>query len=142
MRKMQDKLQRVVRRNENEAVARWTPFEGQRHTHVVPDTQETVAYSAAEKQTDAPGGMAMSHNNELPPGYHIDEQQGHNGRFTPVQLAGVGDVQGHLTDRTLREGYFVAAMDPAEDMYSGEHQVGFYGDAGGFVERNNMLDRL
>jgi hypothetical protein len=33
-------------------------------------------------------------------------------------------------------------MGMTDDLYTGEHCDHFYGDADGFVERNNYLDRL
>ena len=59
----------------------------------------------------------------------------------PQALAGENDP----TDpgrAALPEGKVKLPMGGADDMYTGEHVDHFYGDAGGFAERNNYLDRL
>jgi hypothetical protein len=54
-------------------------------------------------------------------------------------------VQAGSTDPTgvsgLDKGYDRKDMKGTDDLYTGEHADLFYGDAGGFVERNNYLDR-
>ena len=73
--------------------------------------------------------------NQMPVGDMIEGAD-----LTLVQ-AGIGDVTeiNHATG--LRDGFQVLPMGGADDMYTGEHVDHFYGDVGGFVERNNYLDR-
>lgn len=59
----------------------------------------------------------------------------------PLLVAGQTDVTNASETPTLRAGYLKHDMVAADDMYTMEHQDLFYGDAGGFVERNNYLDR-
>lgn len=78
---------------------------------------------------------------QMPPGY---EASGPMDRFTNV-IAGEtspSDRRMNLEgDTNIRRGYGLAKMKGTDDQYTGEHADQFYGDAGGFVERNNYLDR-
>jgi hypothetical protein len=56
-------------------------------------------------------------------------------------LAGSTDVSNMSKIEALRKGFTKAEMKGTDDQYTGEHCDLFYGDAGGFVERNNYLDR-
>ena len=61
----------------------------------------------------------------------------------PLSLAGDTDVScGQTTPETLVKGFEKIGMKGCDDQYTGEHVDHFYGDAGGFVERNNYLDRM
>lgn len=66
-----------------------------------------------------------------------------DGRTTdmPLSLGGQTDVTNHLTQPAIVKGFTKAPMKGTDDQYTGEHCDLFYGDAGGFVERNNYLDR-
>lgn len=86
-------------------------------------------------------GNPMPWNGEKfnkPPMINIDD-----GRTTymPLSLAGQTDVTDHLTPKALKDGFTKHEMKGTDDQYTGEHTDLFYGDAGGFVERNNYLDR-
>lgn len=60
----------------------------------------------------------------------------------PLSIAGTTDVSGKQADlKAQHEGYSLGDMGMTDDLYTGEHVDLFYGDAGGFVERNNYLDR-
>lgn len=80
--------------------------------------------------------------NDMPPGMFIDNQ-------SPSTTDGFGYRFGDgptgpeqvITQEDIRNGYRMETMSPIEDMYTNEHTEAFYGDAGGFVERNNYLDR-
>lgn len=56
-------------------------------------------------------------------------------------LAGSTDVTDNVNMADLRRGFDNHDMRGTDDLYTGEHADLFYGDAGGFVERNNYLDR-
>lgn len=55
--------------------------------------------------------------------------------------AGATDVTDDVNPWVFRQGFNKKRMAGTDDMYTGEHADQFYGDAGGFVERNNYLDR-
>ena len=58
-----------------------------------------------------------------------------------LSLAGETDVSPHVHKKALLYGFTKHDMMGHDDQYTGEHVDLFYGDSGGFVERNNMLDR-
>lgn len=86
----------------------------------------------------------------LPPGMDIEDQEftdqrefNHsvNGNFPRGRHA--GDVSGHELDASaLRKGFSKKKLLQTDDEYSREHNDAFYDDVGGFIERNNMLDRM
>ena len=60
----------------------------------------------------------------------------------PLVLAGTTDVTNLVSDKALGGvGFVKQEMKGTDDQYTGEHMDLFYGDAGGFVERNNYMDR-
>lgn len=78
---------------------------------------------------------------QMPPGYDasgpcdsFQSVSGSPGDVTDKALNLEGEAQ-------IQKGYGKARMKGTDDMYTGEHADQFYGDAGGFVERNNYLDR-
>ncbi len=61
----------------------------------------------------------------------------------PFVLSGESDVSCcQVEPENLGKGYQKVEMKGCDDQYTGEHVDHFYGDAGGFVERNNYLDRM
>jgi len=80
----------------------------------------------------------VPHNrHELPP-LNIDAATQKN---MPLVLAGSTDVTDSVNPADLKRGFDLHPMLMTDDQYMGDHQDHFYGDAGGFVERNNYLDR-
>jgi hypothetical protein len=59
----------------------------------------------------------------------------------PLVLAGSTDVTDNVNPSDLKRGFDIHPMLMTDDQYMGDHQDHFYGDVGGFVERNNYLDR-
>lgn len=60
----------------------------------------------------------------------------------PLSIAGTTDVSGAQAELSAQhKGYSLGDMGMTDDLYTGEHVDLFYGDTGGFVERNNYLDR-
>lgn len=60
----------------------------------------------------------------------------------PLVLSGSTDISGgQVKPESLMKGFEKVEMKGCDDQYTGEHVDHFYGDAGGFVERNNYLDR-
>jgi hypothetical protein len=81
--------------------------------------------------------------NDMPPGMDISAQHGTQQPSMPFSLAGVTDVSCEdASAKALTEGFSTKKMKGCDDQYTGEHVDHFYGDAGGFAERNNYLDRL
>jgi hypothetical protein len=83
--------------------------------------------------------------NEMPNGMQIDlvmVTSLTNGM--PLSLAGSTDVTACCAPSALnnQKGYTKHEMKGTDDCYTGEHVDHFYGDSGGFVERNNYLDRM
>lgn len=58
-----------------------------------------------------------------------------------TSFGGDDDVSGGITPKSLEKGFERKDMKGTDDIYTGEHVDLFYGDAGGFAERNNYLDR-
>ncbi|MDB5975152.1 MAG: hypothetical protein JWR07_1912 [Nevskia sp.] len=86
-------------------------------------------------------GVPQPHDafNKMPPGYDASSALD---SFGTTHLAGSDDVSGGVTAKDVVRGYGKKKMGAADDQYTGEHVDLFYGDAGGFCERNNYLDRL
>jgi hypothetical protein len=87
--------------------------------------------------------------NSLPPGMDLDDQEVF--RNHPLATAGClqtgTQVTEDVTRESLKAGFDRKAMRPTDDMYTREHNDAFYDTVEvdgvvGFVERNNMLDRL
>ena len=88
--------------------------------------------------------------NSLPPGMDIEDQEFCDIRQMGINTAGnmtsalaQGDVTNfEVTADSLRKGFDKKALLQTDDEYTREHNDAFYDDVGGFVERNNYLDRL
>jgi hypothetical protein len=80
-------------------------------------------------------------------GMNIEDQARSEQHAMPRSLAGATDVSRDANPEALRNGYTRRACRPTDDEYTKAHQDAFYdeikvdGDVG-FVERNNVLDRL
>jgi hypothetical protein len=61
--------------------------------------------------------------------------------FASSPMAGDSDVSDNVNGKSLMEGFAKLPMKSYDDMASNEHVDPFYDDVGGFVERNNYLDR-
>ena len=80
--------------------------------------------------------------NTLPPGMEIDNQKRVQIENMPLAIGGRNDVSGKLeAPDSMDRGFTRLEMKGTDDQYTGEHVDHFYGDAGGYVERNNYLDR-
>ena len=104
-----------------------------------------------------PGGDAASRFmnnaaffNSLPPGMDIEDQEIVDIRRMGINVAGnmpTEYAQGDLTNNevsreSLRVGFHKKKLLQTDDVYTREHNDAFYDDVGGFVERNNMCDRM
>jgi len=79
--------------------------------------------------------------NSMPPGMDITRQFNTEQHQQPLALSGSTDVSKDTNPSALEHGFTKRTMKGCDDQYTGEHMDHFYGDAGGFVERNNYLDR-
>ena len=87
--------------------------------------------------------------NRLPPGQNIDAQEIADIHAQPMAGAlGSGtQVTDDVTTTSLRQGFDRKPLRPTDDQYTREHNDAFYDTievdgVEGFVERNNMLDRM
>ena len=96
-----------------------------------PAKEENETWTSFESQRRVSGGA----RNQMPPGM---EGEGHN---LPCTM-GEEDVSHDVNGQAFAQGFTKRKMHCTDDQYTGEHVDLFYGDAGGFAERNNYLDRL
>jgi hypothetical protein len=90
-----------------------------------PESQRVVRHAAAR--------------NEMPVGYDAESPAD---SFRDGGFAGSTDVTDDVNVPNMRKGFTKRPMGMTDEMYSNEHEYDFYGDAGGFVERGNVLDRI
>lgn len=97
-----------------------------------------------------PGSRAMNNAvgfNSLPPGTDLEDQEMTDQRRFDTVMSGASDVSRDFNAEAVAKGFQRKAMRPTDDEYSNAHVDAFYdeikvdGDVG-FVERNNVLDRL
>lgn len=129
---LQEKFQITVPPNhkaeDNEGA--WASFESARDVN---GTQEFCPANA--------GSVDMHRFNKMPPGMELHNQCDTEQRQMPLSMAGETDVSQDTNPTAFAEGFKKRDMKGDDDQYTGEHMDHFYGDAGGFVERNNYLDR-
>lgn len=92
-------------------------------------------------QSSNSGDQDTSKFNYLPPGMEIDNQQSAEIKAMPLVISSENDVSKDVNPQAFAEGFKNLELKAIDDQYTGEHVDHFYGDAGGFVERNNYLDR-
>ena len=80
--------------------------------------------------------------NYMPPGMELSNQTSAEINQMPLVMSGECDVSADTSPESLYKGFTRKHMAGSDDQYTGEHVDHFYGDAGGFTERNNYLDRL
>jgi hypothetical protein len=85
--------------------------------------------------------------NSTPPGMDIEDQELTDQRVFPMRMASEGDVTPDYSQKAMKTGFTAHKCCPTDDQYSNEHTDAFYDSVKvdgveGFVERNNMLDRL
>lgn len=85
--------------------------------------------------------------NGLPPGTDIEDQEMTDQRKFPFRMASEGDVTPDYSQKAMKTGYTPHNCCPTDDEYTNAHTDAFYDSikvdgVEGFVERNNMLDRL
>ena len=117
----------------------WADFSANRRVCRIPDTTEALRIPDMTKSAAAPTNMRMSHFNEMPPGYSATNQCGNVDNFRELSLAGATDATNHVTADTLMNGYFSAPL--SAEQFSNDREALFDDGVGGFVPRNNYLDR-
>lgn len=87
--------------------------------------------------------------NGLPPGSDITDQEMADVRVMPMggSLGSGTQVTDDVTEMSLEKGFDRKPLRPTDDQYTREHNDAFYDSitvdgVEGFVERNNMLDRM
>ena len=109
----------------------WVSFESAR------DDQSSVP--VFHQRTSAqPDGNKF---NMMPPGMDINNQCSAEINGMPLSMSGETDVSKDTSPGAFAKGFTKREMKGTDDQYTDEHVDHFYGDAGGFVERNNYLDR-
>lgn len=109
-------------------------------------SSEWVSFKKAEAKKDTPYGNNVFFGT-TPPGMDIEDQEIADIRQMQTHLAGEGDASGDTNRGALKAGFTRRDMRPTDDMYTREHNDAFYDEVSvdgdvGFIERNNMLDRL
>lgn len=107
---------------------------------VIPVKEEAGEKWVDVSSTRVRSGVPMPSDNfnQMPVGYDATSARASFGSC----LAGADDVSGGVTPKSLKQGFDRKPMNPADPQYTGEQAEQFYGDAGGFCERNNYLDRI
>ena len=97
---------------------------------------------SARKSKSSPGRV-----NALPPGMNIEHQALTEQNAMPTVTSGESDISRDFSAEGARMGYQRKRMSPTEDEYTNAHADAFYDEikvdgSTGFVERNNVLDRM
>jgi hypothetical protein len=101
-----------------------------------PDEQ----WASFESSRDMRGQHARPDLNVMPSGMVFSPEHTEI-NCQPLVMSGESDVS-VTKPANWDKGFTTLEMKGSDDCYTGEHVDLFYGDSGGFVERNNYLDRL
>jgi len=103
------------------------------------DWTDAKKHQAGREVTKEEAAQLYTRLNRIP-GVNIDDAV--TGAM-PFGFAGSTDVTDQINAKALSpsQGFTKHDMKGTDDQYTGEHTDLFYGDAGGFVERNNYMDR-
>lgn len=104
---------------------------------VVRQSQAKTPHFNNERADD----VGLPRLNQMPPGMDIDDQCSFEIHSMPLVMSGSSDVSKDTNPQSFNRGFTKREMKGSDDQYTGEHVDHFYGDAGGFCERNNYLDR-
>jgi len=138
MHPLQEKFQVTVPQKEEVADnEQWVwPFQGNGKV------QRTGESSAGHTNNSDADSWQSAKFNQLPPGMDLRNQLRPPQFNNHYVVGGRSDVSGKLeAPDSMERGFTRLEMKGTDDQYTGEHVDHFYGDAGGFVERNNYLDR-
>lgn len=112
----------------------------EKYQTIFPDTEEEPGPWVGPESARA-GRKGVSKGNRLPPGETIHQAVA-DIRTQDSSMAGQTDLSEDTNSESLKCGYTKLEMSPTEDAYTREHNDAFYDDVGGYVERNNVLDRM
>lgn len=129
---LQEKIQITVPTKDAEPAEGWASFESAR------DSQAGVPSFKGRTNQDLDGNKF----NMMPPGMELNNQCSTEINRMPFVMSGEGDVSKDTNPTAFANGFTKREQKGTDDQYTGEHVDQFYGDAGGFVERNNYLDRI
>lgn len=115
------------------------------------DTATDESWVSMDSQRDLNGTVGFTASNavdydtskfNLPmPGMDISNQW--RAQINDQKLVMSGETDVTVTKIVSWEkGFTKLDMKGTDDCYTGEHVDLFYGDSGGFIERNNYLDRI
>lgn len=130
MHPLQEKFQVIVPTKEEDG-EQWASFESSRDIGRETDWCSTCADDVDDRKF-----------NIMPPGMDISNQTLTQQRSQELSMAGATDVSKDTNPNAFAQGFTKRKMRGTDDAYTGEHVDHFYGDAGGFAERNNYLDRI
>lgn len=130
MHPLQEKFQVIIPVREEDGEP-WTSFESARDTTC-----------DSEWACDCADDVDPRKFNAMPPGMDIGAQWVTEQRNQPFVMSGQSDVSKDTNPQAFAQGFTKRKMRGTDDSYTGEHVDHFYGDAGGFAERNNYLDRI
>lgn len=130
MRGLQEKFQVVVPAKE-EAGEQWVSASSQRDLRGISEWNNSTSIEQDTRKFNMP-----------PPGMEIANQFRTQQENQPLVMSGESDVSRDTNAQSFERGFTKREMKGSDDCYTGEHIDHFYGDAGGFVERNNYLDRI
>jgi len=131
MRSLQEKFQISSNPPKDEPPEQWASFESARQPQNNPK-------SWCPKTAD---DVDMRRFNKMPADMDIPKEFSEQHR-QPFSMGGQTDVSKDYNKESIENGFKRVAMSGSDDQYNGEHTDLFYGDTGGFIERNNYLDRM
>lgn len=129
---LQEKIQITVPVKNPEPSEAWVSADSVRQS------QSEVPSFCARDAFDADGNKF----NYTPPGMEINNQCSTEINNMPLMISGEHDVSRDVNPQAFENGFTRREQKGTDDQYTGEHVDQFYGDSGGFVERNNYLDRI
>jgi hypothetical protein len=117
------------------------PLQEKFQTILVGKEEAGEGWATADSARDRRTNYENECLNDLPPGMDISHQENSQQLSMPLSMSGATDVT-PTKPKHFAEGFVKLDMKGTDDCYTGEHVDHFYGDAGGFCERNNYLDRM
>jgi hypothetical protein len=139
---VQEKFQVTPPQNRNEESSGWVTDRSVRVKKGLPGHE---GRSGGDPQSKLTGKALMF--NSTPPGMDIEDQELTDQRRLKMTQGGETDVSADYNSGAVKKGYTRRKACPTDDQYTNEHSDAFYGSikvdgVEGFVERNNMLDRM
>lgn len=139
---VQEKFQITQSQNHNDEERGWVTDRSVRVKKGLPGREGLPGGDPESKLA----GKALMFNG-TPPGTDIEDQELTDQRRFPMTMSGESDVSHDYSAQSMKSGFTRKSCCPTDDEYSNAHTDAFYDSVKvdgveGFVERNNMLDRL